>query len=167
MSIGPLQLRPGRYQELARSDGGAGTSIASLLLILYVIFWAFGVCRERDRRRPTRRSGCFAPSRSTRWRPHGAIREFRLHASMMDHPHWQSSLDGRKQQHLHLAQRRGERARKYLNQISQAFQAHVAFSLFSLAPISSASPASSSSLSSCRRDFHDHPLESVLVDLLG
>ena len=35
----------GAYQELARdlTAGGAGTSIASLLLILYVIFWAFGV----------------------------------------------------------------------------------------------------------------------------
>jgi type IV secretion system protein VirB6 len=35
----------GAYQELARNltAGGPGTSIASLLLILYVVFWAFGV----------------------------------------------------------------------------------------------------------------------------
>ena len=34
----------GAYQDLrAITAGGTGTSIASLLLILYVIFWAFGV----------------------------------------------------------------------------------------------------------------------------
>ena len=35
----------GAYQALssAVTSGGSGTSVASLILILYVIFWAFGV----------------------------------------------------------------------------------------------------------------------------
>ena len=53
----------GAYQELARdlTAGGAGASIASLLLILYVIFWAFAFGREpRPARPPMPRSDCFA-----------------------------------------------------------------------------------------------------------
>ena len=62
------------------------------------------------------------------------FREFRLHAASTTGPSaiGNASLGGRKQQHLHLAQRDGDALENIWNQISQAYQAHVAFSLFSL-----------------------------------
>jgi len=105
-----------------------------LLLILYVIFWAFGVW-----------SGTATGSATdAAFRLFRAFAIYTLATSWSDFVSFAYTLfnDGPSaignrllmvaNNNTYTRQRRGERARKYLESISQAFQAHVAFSLFSL-----------------------------------
>jgi len=127
----------GAYQELARdlTAGGAGTSIASLLLILYVIFWAFGVW-----------SGTATGSATdAAFRLFRAFVIYTLATSWSDFVSFAYTLfnDGPSaigNRLLAVANNNTYTSPNAVvsaleniwNQISQAFQAHVAFSLFSL-----------------------------------
>ncbi len=127
----------GAYQELARdlTAGGAGASIASLLLILYVIFWAFGVW-----------SGTATGSATdAAFRLFRAFVIYTLATSWSDFVSFAYTLfnDGPSAIGNRLLAVGNNNTysspnaivtalENIWNQISQAYQAHVAFSLFSL-----------------------------------
>ena len=127
----------GAYQALstAVTSGGSGTSVASLILILYVIFWAFGVW-----------SGTATGSATdAAFRLFRAFVIYTLATSWNDFVTFAYTLLNTAPSAIGNALLSAGGTRSYTspnaivtaleniwNQISQAYQAHVAFSLFSL-----------------------------------